>query len=101
MPYIFQFGKYSGQSIEVIPADYLEWRIKDSEEWIERCKQELQRRKDVEEADQAWVERIAQEGYRSLAKKTHPDAGGNETAFRAVQAAYEQLKIILKEVKAL
>ena len=86
--------------MEDVPADYLEWLIGSSNDVIAQCQSELQRRKDVEEANQSWVEKIASEGYRSLAKKTHPDAGGNESDFRNVQQAYEQLKVILKELKS-
>lgn len=94
-----RFGKHAGTPIADVPADYLEWLIGSSNDVIDQCKNELQRRKDVEEANQSFVEKLVNEGYRSMCKKTHPDAGGNAEDFRNVQAAYEQLKVILKELK--
>jgi hypothetical protein len=37
----------------------------------------------------------AQRAYRRLAKQTHPDAGGNAAAFRAVAGAWAELGSVL------
>jgi hypothetical protein len=37
----------------------------------------------------------ARRAFRRLAKQTHPDAGGDAAAFRAVAAAWSELRVVL------
>lgn len=97
--YTFQFGKYAGQSIHDVPQDYLEWLKNKAEEDIVRIDRELMRREDIEKASQSTVEKLVAEGFRSLAKKLHPDHGGTAEQFRDLQAARERLNVILREIK--
>jgi hypothetical protein len=39
----------------------------------------------------------AQQAFRALAKQTHPDAGGDPVAFRAVAAAWAELGAVLPD----
>lgn len=41
---IIQFGKHQGKSIEDIPHDYLLWLRNSTEETLEMCEEELERR---------------------------------------------------------
>lgn len=95
---VINFGKYKGTRLSDVPEDYVLWMIDNSKKTITLYQAELDRRKLVEEGSMSMVERIAAEGYRSLAKKMHPDAGGSAEDFRSLQAAKEQMSIILKEV---
>ena len=95
---IMDFGQYKGKDLADVPASYLEYLIRDSEDKMRIWHGELTRRQQVEEADQTMIERIAVAGYRALALKHHPDQGGTADGFRALQAAHEQLKMILAEV---
>jgi hypothetical protein len=96
---IITFGKYNGQPLENIPADYIEWLISTRKKDIEMYQRELDRRATAELSTMTMVERIIQSGYRSLAKTMHPDAGGTTEGFQELQGSYEQLKGILSEVK--
>lgn len=44
-------------------------------------------------------ERIVQEGFRSLAKKFHPDAGGRAEDFQELKAAQEALRAFNSALK--
>lgn len=93
------YGKHAGKDPADIPKDYLDWLIKSREAEIADFKAELERRELVEMASISMVERIAAEGYRSLAKKLHPDTGGRESDFKDLKAASEQLKTIIGDFK--
>jgi hypothetical protein len=41
----------------------------------------------------------AQRAFRRLAKETHPDAGGDPSAFRAVASAWAELGTVLPHVR--
>src|SRR4029077_1717180 len=97
-PGTLQFGKYAGTPLADVPADYLAWLIDRNQRDMDIYEKELQRREAVEEAELPMVARLVREGYTSLAKKLHPDHGGTADEFRALQAAYEQLKVVLKEI---
>ena len=99
MAYVFKFGKYSGQSIEDVPQDYLDWLLKTDQEQISMIEAELTRRKSLEEASMPLVERLIHAGYRVLSMKAHPDAGGTHAEFIALQAAYNHAKELLKAAK--
>lgn len=93
-----QFGKFAGMDIQDVPRDYLEWLIGTRRKDIDTYESEIARREMVETASLSLVEQIAQEGYRQLAKRAHPDTGGSQAQFLALQGAFEQLKAILREV---
>lgn len=98
MAFTFRFGKYQGMTIEEVPLDYLQWIVGEQTQMVNRAKQEIARREAVETASQTWVEKIVSAGFRSLAQKHHPDAGGDTATFQELQAAHEQLKAVLKEL---
>lgn len=93
------YGKHVGKPVSDIPRDYLEWLIGSREKEIASFKAEIERRELVEASSVSMVERLIAEGYRSLAKKLHPDTGGTAEEFTALKAASEQLKAIIGEFK--
>jgi uncharacterized protein (DUF3820 family) len=99
MSFVFKFGKHAGCYIEDVPLDYLEWMRDKNAEMNGLIDAELRRRELLAQDQMPMVEKLIHEGYRALARKLHPDAGGSEEAFKALQAAYEQLRTAVKEVK--
>lgn len=97
--YIIPFGKHRGERLEDVPEEYIAWLIERQRSTIEMYEKELDRRRLVEESSMSVVEQIVSAGYKTLAKKLHPDHGGSPDQFRALAAAKEQLGIILEEVK--
>jgi hypothetical protein len=97
----FAFGKYYGKEVSdpEVPEDYLQWLIDANKKSIAAYQAELDRRTAAVDASLGMTEKIIQAGYRELAKKYHPDAGGDPTVFRELQGSYEQLKGVLSEVK--
>jgi hypothetical protein len=93
------FGKYSGQDLRDVPRDYIEWLIDMRKKDLAEYEGELARREMVEQGSLTMVEQIAAAGYRAMALKMHPDKGGSTGEFQALQAANEQMKVILREVK--
>ncbi|MFY9531246.1 MAG: J domain-containing protein [Candidatus Acidiferrales bacterium] len=92
-----RWGKYRGEDIRTIPAEYLEFILESAQETIRDCTAELERRALVEEASLSWAERIIQSGYRELARRHHPDIhGGDGEEMRAVNAAAEALRELLR-----
>lgn len=96
---ILTFGKHSGKDLKDVPEDYIQWLIDAREKDLKEYRDELERRKLVEEGSMSMVEQIAIAGYRALAHKLHPDKGGSTKDFQDLQAANEQIKMILREVK--
>ena len=94
------FGKYAGMDLRDVPQEYLEWLIQMRKKDLAEYQGELERRELVESASITMVERVVQEGFRSLAKKFHPDAGGSDAEFVELKAAHEQLKMVLGEIKS-
>jgi len=104
---IMSFGKYCGSRLRDVPADYVEWLIDGKESEIAFYKGELKRREEeealrllAEEANTPLVERMANEGFRQLARTFHPDAGGTTEQFQQLQAAKEKLKQIFELAKS-
>ena len=96
---VLNFGKHSGKDLSDVPEDYLGWLIDTRKKELQVYEAEVARRKAVEEASQSDLEKLIQAGYRALAQKAHPDKGGSAQEFQALQAAYEQAKMLLQEVK--
>jgi len=98
------FGKYRGWQLEKIPADYLSWLVDNVERESIRmiAREELNRRlKTKYEAAQpkqklnvrdplTW--QILEAGYRALAKKFHPDAGGDLGMMQKLNSHWDKLK---------
>lgn len=93
---ILHFGKYSGCDIRDVPTDYLEWVIENTQKTVDACKEELERRYLIEEADQSWTERVITAGYRELSKRHHPDAGGDTADMQKLNAAVEFLREVVR-----
>lgn len=93
------FGKYAGMELGEVPVDYLEWMVNKCKGDLKTYQDELERRTLLEVASQSTLEKIVSAGFRELAKKAHPDAGGSPKDFLELKAAQEQLKVILQELK--
>jgi hypothetical protein len=91
------FGKYADLELSVVPEEYLHWLIKNSRDRLEVYEGELLRREMVKDASMSWVERIIKTGFSELAKRHHPDAGGNGQDMVALNAAHERLRQTINE----
>ena len=91
-----EFGKYRGHDIRDVPEDYLQWLIMNSEQTLEMCRRELERRENAEQASMSWMERLIKTGYRELVKRHHPDAGGTTEDMQSLNASYEALNDALQ-----
>lgn len=107
------FGKHRGKQLAAVPADYLLWALNHATlNWglALDIRNELQRRQDVARGQEhsrtgyalqrhqmpagvtiAQVLELVQAGRRSLARKHHPDAGGNTATMQAVNVASDWL----------
>ena len=93
------FGKYAGVDLRDVPRDYVEWLISSRKKDLAEYEAELERRELVEAASVSMGERIIQAGFRALSKQFHPDSGGSDAQFIELKAGYEQLKMVMEEVK--
>lgn len=89
---ILQWGKYKGSHISAVPDDYIAFLIRQKKEDLKIYEDELERRQNANEASLSMMDRLINEGYRSLAKKFHPDAGGDPQKMRELNATYDQVK---------
>lgn len=96
---VLTFGKYSGMDLKDVPRDYVEWLREARRKDLTEYEAELERRDLVEQAKTTMLERIVAEGFKSLAKKCHPDMGGTDSEFRELKSAHEQLKVALGVLK--
>jgi hypothetical protein len=90
------WGKYEGQPLKDVPEPYLHFLIAGSQATVEQLQAELDRRAQIEEASQPTVRRIVDAGYRELAKRCHPDSGGDPDAMRELNAAVSALRALLE-----
>lgn len=97
--FVFQFGKHAGQPITDVPKDYLQFLFTKNREMNALIERELERRRMLEEDQMPLVEKLVHAGYKALARSAHPDVGGTDDQFKALQAAYEQLKAAVKAVR--
>jgi hypothetical protein len=93
---ILKFGKYQDQDIRDVPREYLEWLLQSNKETVRAVEEELVRRELAEEASLSWIEKIALTGYRELAKRHHPDAGGQTRDMQEINAASDRLREMIK-----
>lgn len=85
---ILQFGKYRGQPVSQVPADYLRWLERTKREEL----QELQYAMENRGIPARWarpevrttqtLREMIEAGYRTLAMKYHPDHGGDSEKMR-------------------
>ena|SRR5215213_2758939 len=91
------FGKYGDRELEDVPEDYLIWLIDNSKQKVRFYEAELARRDMAKEATMGMTEKIIRAGFRALATKLHPDAGGSTKAMQELNATYETLVSGLKK----
>ena len=89
-----QFGRYRGLELEKVPADYLVWLYRQSASTRKSIHRELISRGLLDQESEneqehrhngtniptdpsALFDELVEEGFRALAKKLHPDKGGN------------------------
>lgn len=96
---ILQFGKHKGSDIRDVPLEYLEWLADSNRETLEAIEEEIERRERLEEANMPWIERLIQAGYRELAKRHHPDVGGDTNSMKEVNAAADKLRDMARTLK--
>jgi hypothetical protein len=79
------FGKFRGMPIVVLPPDYLHWlTTNELKEPLKTAVRDEAARRGfiapvVRGVSQEWAERIIADGVRVLAKKNHPNVGGEVT----------------------
>jgi hypothetical protein len=102
------FGKYRGLPLRDLPDDYIDWlhslddlhgrlRREVDAEWQYRQLQGESRRPvehapDLDAEDRALLAELIRAGYRSVAKKYHPDLGGNPETMVRLNALMERLR---------
>jgi DNA-binding FrmR family transcriptional regulator len=91
-----RFGKYKGEPISSPPSEYIEFLIQSATETIEDCRQELERRAQVEEANKSVAEKIVEAGYRELVKRHHPDLGSDGEMMRELNSAVAALREMVR-----
>jgi hypothetical protein len=90
-------GKFRGAHVSTVPSDYLQTLISANRDAIDLLQGELDRRAAIAEASQSVGERIVDAGFKSLAVKFHPDKGGDPATMRALIAAREKLREMLRD----
>ena len=78
-----------------LPQEYLEWLHRTTAQSLSDYEAELERREKLDQVSLPLAAQIIHAGYRELAKRCHPDAGGKAADFNALDAAQEQLKSML------
>lgn len=115
MTEVFTFGRHKGKKLEDIPGSYLEWAVHNCDNldfWLQRAiLQELERRTNslagsytpgripaavsLETALQ-----LVAEGRRGLARREHPDVGGDAAKMTQANATADYLENALRELFA-
>jgi hypothetical protein len=98
---VLWFGKYRGVALKRIPESYLCWLADNvSRESIRRlANDELDRRANERQRppielrlNDPITRELIEAGYRALAKKCHPDCGGDVGKMQQLNAAMERLR---------
>jgi hypothetical protein len=96
------FGKFRGTSLENLPDEYLFWLhgLSDLREPLKtfvdlayqrRCEPPRQYAAPISFED-AQARELIEAGYRALAKKYHPDKGGDVRRMQEINATMERLR---------
>jgi hypothetical protein len=105
---LMRFGRYRGRPLRELPDDYLSWlgTLDLREPLRTDIDQELVRRAhDARSGDAVasvpaslrdTTEALVTAGYRALARRAHPDAGGDDATMRDVNAAVEVLRRLVR-----
>jgi hypothetical protein len=104
---VLPFGKYRGQPIRDVPAGYLAWLLEEVDlrpELAEAVRAELSTRLRLTVRVEyiaapmrppqllvPAIREIVRAGYRDVARRVHPDVGGNAVAMRDVNVARDWL----------
>jgi len=103
------FGRFEGQPLEDLPDDYLGWllalpdlreplRSALEHEWAVRLGVDAAPEAEPLEAEvAAMAEDVVTAGYRVLAKRHHPDAGGDAAAMATLNDAVAALRRQLRQ----
>jgi hypothetical protein len=107
------FGKYAGQALRRIPADYLSWLLSLGHlrnPLRAAVQAELERRaaREAEHAarardvcpDAEIARQLIDRGLRVMARENHPDLGGDHATMVAINATAEWLRAKLRELSA-
>ncbi len=99
---LMPFGKYRGLPVEMLPDDYLRWltTINLFEPLRTHVYSEVTRRgipwtPKIEVGSATLVDEIIRTGYLTLAKKHHPDLGGDQAKMIDLNQSYDYLREIL------
>jgi hypothetical protein len=100
------FGKHDGKEISELSDEYLAWLLtynkKDVDQKIrltEAIEREITFRETRQFAELNVAQQIIEAGYRVLAAKRHPDAGGNHEDMVELNATAEALRRSLEVEK--
>jgi hypothetical protein len=111
MPWIIMpFGKYRGRFLGDVPADYLDWILREcrtAQLWLRNAvREELESRARAAgyarecsndgDAAESLEEGKIQSCWRGLVRDYHPDRGGSVEAMAALNEAHERLQKVLK-----
>jgi hypothetical protein len=107
------FGKWKNQPLSDIPSGYFEWclenvRLEDYGRWLRRAILAELDRREVEANEArctgartstagesnlpALLSPLIAQWYRALARRWHPDAGGDTLAMQVVNDAHDRLR---------
>jgi len=89
---LLSFGKYKGQDLSSVPEDYIEWLVDKARNDVATYEGELERRILIREADETIAAQIVEAGFKVLAKKYHPDVGGDPAKMRELLATREKMR---------
>jgi hypothetical protein len=111
------FGKYAGWEFEEIPADYLTWLLTiELRDWLRKAvTDECQRRAEERERrtypppaagpairvpleEVPLIRRVFDAGFRALARKLHPDAGGDLREMQALNSLADSVRAQLAAI---
>ena len=99
---VLWFGKYRGCQLEDVPESYLAWMVDamERESLRDLARGELERRaaerrykpKQLSVNFDRITWEMIEAGYRALAKRCHPDLGGDLRKMQELNAAMEKLR---------
>lgn len=99
MSMVMPFGKYKGRPLDDVPDDYLIWLYDSNVQVNQEIAKVLKLGRPVNGnagAEPGALKAQLLRLRRQLARKYHPDAGGNNEAMAAVNVAMDEVLKILK-----